>query len=156
MNLLDDVREYFQVDDLYKVLRIDSNSSQQEIRRAYLSRSLELHPDRVKELNKKEEFKRKFQILFKIYQVLSNQDDKDTYDTQSNFSRKNKTNYDNSHLVCDEINLKDCDQNKDGAFLYPCRCSGSFILDKNSSGEDTESIFIVNCDSCSNCIKIKT
>lgn len=40
---------------------------------------------------------------------------------------------------------------RDGLWIYDCRCGGSFIIDK----EDLDlGIGLVECDSCSSCIKV--
>lgn len=150
MTILDDVQKYFNVTNLYAVLRVPNNSYQLEIKKAYLQRSLELHPDKTNDCTKKEEANRKFQILSDVYKILSNQESRSKYDQQ--ISQNYNTCLDSR--VFDELTLNMCIEHKD-YYSYNCRCSGLFILDKIQLNNSTQTnIYIVDCDSCSNSIKI--
>lgn len=152
MTIIKDIRDNFHVDNFYDVLRIPIQSSQQEIKKAYLQRSLELHPDKVTDLNKKEEHKRKFQILSAIYKILSNNQLKQDYDQQFQYSSQEYV----ESTLHEEVPLKKCFK-QDGFYTYDCRCSGLFLLDAHhltSASSDNQNVFIVNCDSCSSSIKI--
>ncbi|NXR81678.1 DNJC9 protein, partial [Pycnonotus jocosus] len=65
--------------DLYGVLGVRRGASPQEIRRGYHRVSLRLHPDRVPP-EQKEEATRRFQILGKVYAVLSDEQQRTVYD----------------------------------------------------------------------------
>ncbi|XP_041878150.1 dnaJ homolog subfamily C member 9 [Corvus kubaryi] len=65
--------------DLYGVLGVRRGASAQEIRRGYHRASLRLHPDRVPP-EQKEEATRRFQILGKVYAVLSDEKQRAVYD----------------------------------------------------------------------------
>ncbi|NXQ58547.1 DNJC9 protein, partial [Anthoscopus minutus] len=65
--------------DLYGVLGVRRGASPQEIRRGYHRASLRLHPDRVPP-EEKEEATRRFQILGKVYAVLSDEKQRAVYD----------------------------------------------------------------------------
>ncbi|XP_030059301.1 dnaJ homolog subfamily C member 9 isoform X1 [Microcaecilia unicolor] len=68
--------------DLYQVLGVRRDAaSEAEIRRGYHRVSLRVHPDRVPDAEK-EEATRKFQILGRIYSVLSDQEQRALYDEQ--------------------------------------------------------------------------
>lgn len=150
MDILNDVLENFHVADFYKVLRISNNSDQQEIKKAYFSRSLELHPDKITDLDKKDEYKKKFQILSEIYRILSNRETKTDYDRQLVHSCGTCIESD----ACDEIPITWC-QRGNSFYSYDCRCSGSFVLEESYlSQADSANAFIIDCDSCSNSVKI--
>ncbi|XP_027566863.1 dnaJ homolog subfamily C member 9 [Pipra filicauda] len=65
--------------DLYGALDVRREASPQEIRRGYRRASLRLHPDRVP-AEQKEEATRRFQILSKVYAVLSDAKQRALYD----------------------------------------------------------------------------
>lgn len=155
MTILAEVKKTFGFDDLYKVLQISPDANAQEIKKAYLARSLELHPDKISDVNKKEEFKHKFQILREVYQVLSVKTTKDDYDSQFQNGLSPERTHESS--IHEEIHITECN-NHTNHHSYGCRCSGSFILDKShlSNSRESSNAFIIDCDSCSNSIKIIT
>ncbi|NWX37549.1 DNJC9 protein, partial [Notiomystis cincta] len=65
--------------DLYGVLGVRRGAAPQEIRRGYHRASLRLHPDRVPP-EQKEEATRRFQVLGKVYAVLSDEKQRVVYD----------------------------------------------------------------------------
>ncbi|NXK96463.1 DNJC9 protein, partial [Formicarius rufipectus] len=65
--------------DLYEALGVRRDASPQEIRRGYHRASLRLHPDRVPTAQK-EEATRRFQVLGKVYAVLSDTNQRRVYD----------------------------------------------------------------------------
>ncbi|XP_078055449.1 dnaJ homolog subfamily C member 9 [Mustelus asterias] len=81
MGLLEQCEEAFGTSDLYKVLGVRSAASEGEIRRGYRNVSLRVHPDRVT-ATQKEAATHKFQILGKVYSVLSDSEQRAVYDEQ--------------------------------------------------------------------------
>ncbi|XP_067828872.1 dnaJ homolog subfamily C member 9 [Heptranchias perlo] len=81
MGLLEQCEEAFGTSDLYQVLDVRSGASEGEIRRGYRKVSLQVHPDRVTEAEK-EGATQKFQILGKVYAVLSEREQRAVYDEQ--------------------------------------------------------------------------
>ncbi|NWR53707.1 DNJC9 protein, partial [Regulus satrapa] len=79
MSLLQQCEAAFGTADLYGVLGVQRGAAPQEIRRGYHRASLRLHPDRVP-AEKKEEATRRFQILGKVYALLSDQEQRAVYD----------------------------------------------------------------------------
>lgn len=153
MRLLDDARSEFNVDNLYQVLGISEHSTSEEIKKAYLERSLKLHPDKATDPSQEEELKTKFQILSQVYKLLSDKQARLDYD------RHFKTKYlnlkaDGTHLILDEINVKECHKLGD-IYYYDCRCSGKFIVKQEliSPSRDIDAC-VVECDSCSSSIKM--
>ncbi|XP_077206556.1 dnaJ homolog subfamily C member 9 [Paroedura picta] len=81
MGLLEECREAFGAGDLYQVLGVARGVSAGEIRRGYHKASLRVHPDRADPADK-ERATRHFQILGKVYAVLSDQELRNLYDQQ--------------------------------------------------------------------------
>merc|ERR1711893_346226 len=79
MGLLEDCLSFFETSDLYQVLKVKKDASDNEVKRAYHKLSLKIHPDRVAE-NEKEEATKKFQVLGKAYGILSNTETRKIYD----------------------------------------------------------------------------
>lgn len=81
MGLLELCEEVFGTADLYRVLGVRRQASDGEVRRGYHKVSLQVHPDRVGE-GDKEDATRRFQILGKVYSVLSDREQRAVYDEQ--------------------------------------------------------------------------
>ncbi|XP_047616677.1 dnaJ homolog subfamily C member 9 isoform X1 [Phacochoerus africanus] len=81
MGLLELCEEVFGTTDLYRVLGVRREASDGEVRRGYHKVSLQVHPDRVGE-GDKQDATRRFQILGKVYSVLSDKDQRAVYDEQ--------------------------------------------------------------------------
>ncbi|NXM76183.1 DNJC9 protein, partial [Serilophus lunatus] len=79
MSLPQQCEAAFGTADLYGALGVRRDASPQEIRRGYHRASLRLHPDRVPP-EQKEEATRRFQILGKVYAVLSDPKQRTVYD----------------------------------------------------------------------------
>lgn len=79
MGLLDRCQEYFNTSNLYEVLGIDKEATEADIRRSYYKVSLQVHPDRAPEDPQATE---KFQVLGKLYAVLSDKEQRAVYDEQ--------------------------------------------------------------------------
>lgn len=158
---LNDVREYFQVENLYEVLKVPNDCHQDDIKKAYFRRSLELHPDKTTDPKLRIELKEKFQILSEVYRILSDTKSRENYDSQLRFSSPSGRPTDINSTIYDVVPLRHCDEHEH-SYSYDCRCSGHFTLSKsllrNSHAtaitNKQELSFIVNCDSCSNCVKI--
>ncbi len=76
----------------YKILGVNENASNHELRKAFCKLSIELHPDTTSlEL---EDAKNKFQKVLEAYENLNNSNLRKLYDDklQVNFKKPNKTN----------------------------------------------------------------
>lgn len=79
MGLLERCQELFKTSNLYEVLGINKEATEAEIRRSYYKVSLKVHPDRAPDDPLATE---KFQVLGKLYAVLSDKEQKAIYDEQ--------------------------------------------------------------------------
>ena len=91
----------------YKILGVNENASNNELRKAFCKLSIELHPDTTSlEL---EEAKNKFQKVLEAYENLNNSNSRKIYDEKLRLKSK-KANKDFSHglntLVLDSNNQK--------------------------------------------------
>ncbi|UXI18057.1 DNA polymerase delta catalytic subunit [Sarcoptes scabiei] len=82
MDLLTECQEKFGTKNLYEILSIEKESTDEMIRKAYRQKSLKVHPDRVQGEHRKEFAKQTFQVLAKVYQILSNEESRKIYDEQ--------------------------------------------------------------------------
>ena len=153
MRINDDVRDNFHLDNFYQVLEVSNDAYPGEIKKAYLKKSLELHPDKVAEPGKKEESNRKFQILSALYKILSDNKSRDCYDQEFVFNDKSK----HEPAVDLEIRLTDCIR-ENGYYSYDCRCSGIFKLEESylarRADKGSTNVYIVDCETCSCVLKI--
>jgi molecular chaperone DnaJ len=69
--------------DYYKILGVDKNSTDDDIKKTYRKLALKYHPDK----NKSKEAEEKFKNINNAYQVLGDSDKKKTYDEQSRFGK---------------------------------------------------------------------
>jgi molecular chaperone DnaJ len=67
-------------DNLYEILGINKNASQDEIKSAYKKLAVKYHPDKNKG---NEEAEKKFKSISNAYNVLTNDDEKQKYDTNN-------------------------------------------------------------------------
>ncbi|XP_047190700.1 dnaJ homolog subfamily C member 9 [Scophthalmus maximus] len=79
MGLLERCRELFNTPNLYEVLGTNKEAAEADIRRSYYKVSLRVHPDRAPEDPRATE---KFQVLGKLYSVLSDKEQRAVYDEQ--------------------------------------------------------------------------
>ncbi|XP_037542031.1 dnaJ homolog subfamily C member 9 [Nematolebias whitei] len=79
MGLLERCQELFNTSNLYEVLGINKEATEADIRRSYYKVSLKVHPDRAPEDPQATE---KFQMLGKLYAVLSDKEQRAVYDEQ--------------------------------------------------------------------------
>lgn len=79
MGLLERCNELFKTSSLYEVLGVSKEATEAEVRRSYYKVSLKVHPDRAPDDPLATE---KFQVLGKVYTVLSDEEQKAVYDEQ--------------------------------------------------------------------------
>ncbi|KAG9267572.1 hypothetical protein AMEX_G18427 [Astyanax mexicanus] len=79
MGLLEQCEQLFGSSSLYEVLGVQKGASDADMRRGYYKLSLQVHPDRAPG---DEQATTKFQILGKVYAVLSDKEQRAVYDEQ--------------------------------------------------------------------------
>lgn len=80
--LLVDCEKAFGSNNLYNVLSLEKTASQSDIKKAYYRLSLKCHPDKLSNSDEKskEDGKHKFQLIGKIYSILSDEEKRKLYD----------------------------------------------------------------------------
>ncbi|KAL3297411.1 DnaJ like subfamily A member 2 [Colletotrichum asianum] len=66
--------------DLYELLEIDKDASQDQIKKAYRKAALQHHPDKVPE-DRREESEAKFKAVSQAYEILKDEEKRHLYDT---------------------------------------------------------------------------
>lgn len=80
MGLLDDAEEIFFSRDLYQVLGVEKTCDEKKLKKAYYLLSMKFHPDKVQKEEDKENLTTKFQVLSRVYEILSNPEHRAVYD----------------------------------------------------------------------------
>ena len=80
------------MDNLYNILGIDKNASEQDIKKAYRKMSLKYHPDRVASKSKEEQetAAEMMQNINKAYEILSDSKKKEIYDLTGSVEQAEK------------------------------------------------------------------
>ncbi|CAK1546159.1 unnamed protein product [Leptosia nina] len=78
MGLLELCEKYYNTRNLYEVLQISENASENEVKKAYHKLSLKVHPDRVNE-EEKLEATEKFKVLGAVHAILSDKEKRELY-----------------------------------------------------------------------------
>ena len=68
------------MEDYYKILGVDRNASEEEIKKSFRDLSKKFHPDLVQDENQKKENEEKFKRINEAYSVLSDPQEKAYYD----------------------------------------------------------------------------
>lgn len=94
-NLLDLCETYFGCRDFYEILNIPKSATEKDVRKAYHKLSLQVHPDRVEEVQKLDATE-KFKILGKVHSILSDPEKRRVYDDTGSFDDgEGGTDFDN-------------------------------------------------------------
>jgi len=132
------------VDDYYKLLCVEKNSSNEEIKKSFRKLSLKYHPDRN---NNSESSNKKFREINEAYEVLSNNDKRREYD---DMLRCNDEFYYNERNVDDNIlnklnNIYFGSMSRDGRSMMGCdrsSCEMSDIYSNDSHSSSFTSPFV--------------
>ena len=74
----------------YKILELEKNCTDQQIRSAYKKMALKYHPDR--NINNKEEATEKFKDIATAYEILINKKKRNLYDLTGNINSNHNIN----------------------------------------------------------------
>lgn len=87
---LEEVERCFSSRNLYETLGVQRDASDDELKKAYRRLSLKVHPDRVKP-EEVAEATEKFQVLSKVYSILSDKEKRAVYDEQGTVDEEDST-----------------------------------------------------------------
>jgi curved DNA-binding protein CbpA len=92
-----------QFPNYYELLGIDSKSSQEEIKKAYINKAKEWHPD--KNLDRTQEAEEKTKVLNEAYHILGDPERRKTYDRMLQYTNGKKfSEYINDEAFRNKIN----------------------------------------------------
>lgn len=75
-------------DDYYEILNVGKDASDSEIKKSYYKLAREFHPDKAPD-DKKDEYTKKFQKIGEAYEVLSDKEKREIYDSMGKDGLKN-------------------------------------------------------------------
>eukprot|EP01033_Poteriospumella_lacustris_P013411 gene13411-9603_t len=136
------------VHDWYAVLAVDERATAEQIKAAYRSKLLAVHPDKVGEsASAATELER----LLTAFRVLSDADSRAAFDSQRN-ARQSKGI--NAGLVSfrqfEETTARDGSR----VFTFPCRCGDVFEIAEEDLEEDAD--FLLQCSGCTLHVQVTT
>lgn len=121
----------------YDVLALPPTASAASIRRAYLQRSLQWHPDRCSSTSSASQFAR----ATTAYEVLSDAARRKRYDATLR------------RVVTDVVALGDMQSDEEGGRSMDCRCGGAFEVAQGEV-EENGGVVVVECDTCSLALRV--
>lgn len=129
--------------DFYELLGVFPTATNEEIKKAYKSLALKIHPDKSRKTSDQE-----FIRIHQAYTILSSPTTRKLYDSKIS-NQSNKL----SIPIQENISIDNMDYNEsDSSFSTSCRCGGLFIITENQLEND---VCFVECDSCSSCIFVE-
>lgn len=137
----------FSVDDdqgeLYRLLGVPRDATQEQIKRAYHQALLRHHPDKTRSAQGSPA---SIDELLHAFRVLSNRSLREAYDKAlQSVSPLPKTAPRPAHVVSlDDFLETSTEENT--VWTYQCRCGGVFMLTKDLLEKD---VHLVSCDACS-------
>ncbi|KAK1118543.1 hypothetical protein K0M31_014850 [Melipona bicolor] len=133
----------------YEILGCNKESTAEDIKRAYHALALKFHPDK----NTSESDSMKLQRVLEAWHTLRDPKSREEYDA---VQRQEELDLENV-LIYAKISInemEEMDGNKD-MLAYPCRCGGSYCIEKQNTWEKNQSIH-VPCLECTFLIIIET
>lgn len=77
--LAQECQQHFQTSNIYEIFSLNKTATDVQIKKAYRQLALRYHPDRT-DVDQKEDAKTKFQIIGKVYAILSDDEKRKIYD----------------------------------------------------------------------------
>jgi diphthamide biosynthesis protein 4 len=145
----------------YRVLGLETDATQQQIKRAYHQALLRYHPD--KNMNASTDQKNladsstsppEVHTLQQAFEILSNPTSRRIYDEQlRSSSLSSNTGSKERPRPAHIVSLDDFEQqygaeesDEPSQWVYPCRCGGSFTITEQLLEND---VHLISCDACS-------
>lgn len=127
--------------DHYAVLQVESDASQDDIKKAYQQLILRHHPDKSESCEGNSDV---FIRIDEAFKVLKDPESRKVYDSKRFQQTSQMIIHDTVRR--DEFSFDESNE----VHYFTCKCGGWYILDEES--EDTE--YIICCDECSLVIKV--
>lgn len=129
----------------YEVLGVQPECTDSDVKQAYRSALLRLHPDKQLQFaDSTRDTASLYQLVQQAWQVLGDSGRRQAYDAELAHVRQlSEVAVADSLLKC-EMEAGD----EGGALVHPCRCGGTYILPPPDREDERRSV-IVPCDTCS-------
>lgn len=128
--------------DYYSLLNCDQSATYEELKQSYQQLIRKYHPD------KNADPQEHFLNIDKAWKTLRSNTLRAEYDKQLQL----KTDQECGYVIYAELGKDLLEFHNEETAEYPCRCGGSFVIDKEYL---VEKECLVTCNDCSNCILIK-
>lgn len=128
------------MDNYYDVLQVDKTASVQLIKSSYQAMILQYHPD--KQTGSKE----LFQQIQQAWTVLKDKDTRQAYDEELALEER-RSNV--AQAITETISLDDMEEMGEDHLMYPCRCSGQYIVSSDAILQSDSTSIRIPCSNCS-------
>lgn len=131
-------------ENLYHILNCDQNASFEELKSNYRKLVKEHHPDKCS--GKENTSNERFQKLDNAWKILRNPEARKQYDAtllQADLEQR--------PLIYAEIVSNELEFDSDDVGHFPCRCGSMFVINKMDL---CDNYIIIECNECTNCIKV--
>ncbi|KAJ8344185.1 hypothetical protein SKAU_G00315140 [Synaphobranchus kaupii] len=138
--------------DWYAILDASPSDCFQELKQKYQRLVLLYHPDKQSPDAATVEVEQRVERFIEVdqaWKILSNEETKRAYDLQRRAHELKQSWPVDAHICLDDMDWDDGEQ----VYRYGCRCSGEFIIGKEETEEEEESV--ICCDTCSLSIEVK-
>ncbi|KAJ8248924.1 hypothetical protein GJAV_G00229240 [Gymnothorax javanicus] len=138
--------------DWYAVLDACPSDCIQELKHKYQRLVLQYHPDKQAPDTAAVELERRLEKFIEVdqaWKILGSEDTKRAYDLQRR-AQELKQNWPIDARIC--LEEMDWDHGEE-VYRYGCRCGGEFLIGKEETEEEEESV--ICCDTCSLSIEVK-
>ncbi|EFA85221.1 DNAJ heat shock N-terminal domain-containing protein [Heterostelium album PN500] len=132
----------------YEILGIEVNADYKDIKKAFSSKVLLYHPDKLVLSEQQHDVVDidMFQKIQQAWECLRDPENRSKYDAYLLENQRQK------YSISDEVDLDDMEYNEDlSQFSYPCRCNGQYTIDESQLENGEE---IASCQNCSLTIKV--
>uniref|UniRef100_A0A0K0CTU2 J domain-containing protein n=1 Tax=Angiostrongylus cantonensis TaxID=6313 RepID=A0A0K0CTU2_ANGCA len=97
--LLTDCKHHFNTDNLYDILCVERTATASELKKGYYKQSMKWHPDKAAvDEDSRRVATAKFQILTKIYEILSDKERRAVYDESGTIDEENLCSVDSINV----------------------------------------------------------